>query len=748
MRVINSFATAVHRLRRERGMSVRDIAQAVGYSESYLSKMLHGRRRLSPDAVKAIDSALRADGELERIAREQDAGRRAPARPMQLPAAAVDFVGREEFLHQLDTALITQARPGTAVTAVIEGGFWVGKTELALQWAARVEGRFPGGCLFADMRGLAPGTAAQPNEVLDAFLHALGAGPDALRGSIDDRAASYRSLLAQRPAVVVLDNIANYDQVRHLLPGAGSAVVVTSREHQPGLLLHTGGLHLELPPLSEQEALSLLGRRIGDARVTAERTAAKAVVQRCGRLPMAVLIAAEHIRQRHHGSLTGLAEELAADARRLDLFASPEPSVSIHAVVDLSYLALPPQARRVFRLLGFSPAWLASVESTAALTGLSAERSRAMLEVLRHAHLLDNAHGGRLRMNDLLRAYAHERAVVEEPLSELERAHDRVLNWYLATAWHAGNALAPDWSGRELAAGAEAVIEPLRFDNGGYDAAIAWCDAEAETAIHIARQARSHLVRDAAWALPTLFLPYFYVSKNWGTWLTAATDGLAAARRNGSTRGVAWCLHSLGWAQHELGRTEEAITHLQEAVRLREDDERVRAWTLFALGAALLAGGERAEAGECLAEAHDLFARQEFDLGLAFTGATLAHVHQAAGDMSAATRAAADALAHAQKVAVAPVLGLAHHQYGVLLLRQRSYRAALTQFDAALRLRRVSHERWAEAETLVARAEALVKLGDIPLARSCYHEAASIFESLHDPRTLDVRARAAKLGTL
>ncbi|GLY68729.1 NB-ARC domain-containing protein [Amycolatopsis taiwanensis] len=397
------------------------------YSASYLSKVLHGHRRLLPSVARALDDALEANGELEHLAREQEVSRREPLRPMQLPAVAGGFVGREDYLHELDAALIAQTRPGAAMVTLVEGGFWVGKTALALQWASRVHHRFPGGCLFADLRGLAPGHAADPSVVLDAFLQALGLGPQAQRGTIDERAARYRSVLAEQPALVVLDNVASYEQVRPLLPGAGSAVVLTSREHQPALLLRTGGLRIDLPPLSTEDALTLLRQRVGEARVAAEPDAAQAVVRHCGRLPMAVLIAGEHIQQRHHGSLRSLAEALATESRRLDLFTSADPTMNIRAVIDLSYLALPPRERRVFRLAGISPAPAISPESAAALTGLDVDTAQASLTVLRHAHLLEDAPGERLRMSDLLHAYARYRGIVDEPTVEVERAHGRVL---------------------------------------------------------------------------------------------------------------------------------------------------------------------------------------------------------------------------------------------------------------------------------------------------------------------------------
>lgn len=749
MRTINSFAAAVHRLRRARGMSLGDIAAKTGYSPSYVSKVLHGHRRLQSTVVSEIDKVLDAEGELVRIALAQAAGASAPARPMQLPSVGADFVGREDFLRRMDEAVITQDRPGAATTMVIEGGVWVGKTALALQWAARVQERFPGGCLFADLRGLAPGKPADPGEVLDAFLRALGAGADAARGSVADRAARYRSLLAARPAVVVLDNIASYAQVQHLLPGAGSAVVVTSREHQSVLLLRSGGLLIDLPPLTLSEALVLLRRRLGDARVDVDLAAAEAVAHRCGRLPMALLIVAEHLQQCDHGSLSRLADDLAIEERRLDLFTSPDPSVNIHGVIDLSYLALPRRAARVFRLLGICPAHLVSDESTAALTGLSVADARDALRVLRQAHLLDGASSGRLRMNDLLRAYARQKALVEESLSEVDRARDRVVRWYVATAWAAGDVLAPHWSGTALAPNDATDIAPLTFDDTGYDAALAWCEAEADTAIRIARHARSHRARDAEWILPTLFLPYFYVSRKWATWLTAATEGLAAARASGSRHGMAWTLLSLGWVQHELGRTDEAATHLRDGLRLCTDleDDRLRGWTSIVLGLAYRALGRHHEARSCFDLADHLFAALDFGLGLAVTGATLAHVHQASGETDAASEAGYDAVVRAQKVRSAPVISLAHHQLGLLLLQQDQYGPALTHLDSALTLRRRSHERWAEAGTLIARAEVFSKLHEPKRARESYREAATILETLRDPRALEIQAKIAALNT-
>ncbi|GAA1214281.1 tetratricopeptide repeat protein [Prauserella alba] len=747
-RALNAFAAAVHRLRRWHGMSLADLAEKTTYSASYLSKILHGERRLAPALVSEIDDILDAGGELIQLAREQDSGDRPRSRPMQLPAAPADFVGRASILHELDAALVSDARPGAPITAVIEGGFWTGKTALALHWVARIEQRFPGGCLFADLRGLAPGSALTPDEVLDGFLHALDAGPDAMRGTLAERAAHYRSLLAQRPAVVVLDNIASYDQVADLLPGAGSVVVLTSRERQSSLLLRTGGVHITLPPLTAHEALTLLRMRAGHARIDVERDAAIRIAARCGHLPMAILIAAERIQQHPREALQTLAERLDSDTRRLDVFTSSDPAVNVHAVIDLSYLALAPRTRRVFRLAGIIPASLISADAVAVQCGLPATTALDALDELRHAHLVDDApdHSDQVQINDLLRSYATGRAIVDDPLSEIEHAHDRLLRWYAATAWRAAHALAPGWADPVLEC--PSPVNPP-FTTGDYEAALAWCDKEAHTIIDIARHARSHNAKDAAWILPTLLQPYFQLTDTWTTWLTAAAEGLAAARDLETDLGIGRCTQSLGWALHHAGHTDHALDHLRQAADLQASsgDRAGLAWSEFATATAYSSAGHHVEARTAYEHAAQLFDQTEFPLGAAIARALLAATHEALGNNDRARAYANDALACVLTIAPRhPAAALAHHQLGIVLSAQQQPRAALTHFDAALTIHRHSHQPRCHAETLEARGNALLALGLVDAARASYRDAMELWQNLHDRRGYELHARMATLS--
>ncbi|MFJ7218916.1 helix-turn-helix domain-containing protein [Amycolatopsis sp. NPDC098790] len=748
MRTIDSFAAAVHRKRREQGLTLGEVATKAGYSASYLSKLLHGHRMLLPAVVHDLDAALEADGELDKIAAAQRGDAKPVARPVQLPPASADFVGREEQLQTMDHALVVQGRPGATVTIVIEGGFWTGKTALAVHWAAGIQARFPGGCLFTDLRGLAPGAPADPEEVLDGFLVALGVSQAELgAASLQARIARYRSLLAERPAVVILDNVANYQQVEWLLPGAGSIALATSRERQSGLLARTGGTVIELPPLTAKQALDLLGRRIGEARVRASAAAAELVVERCGCLPMTVLIAAEHLQRHRETSLTELAECLDSEKTRLDLFTSNDPAVNIHGVVDVSYLALPAMVRRVFRYLGIGPANVIGAESVAVLADLEPERAEEALRSLAEAHLLESLPDGRYRISFLLRAYAHQRALVDEQLSEVERAHDRTLRWYAATAWEANNTLIPNWADSGTTPQNLSGFEPMSFKVGGFESAMAWCELEVSTALQVARNARTYGAKDILWQLPTAFLPYFVLTRSWNTWLVAAHDGLAAARAAGSEAGIARSLEALGWVEHELGRTDEGVLHLEEALRRHADlgDDRSRAWTAYGLGLAYTSCGRLTEARELHELADRLFAESGVKIGLAVNRAALAGVCDLIGQADKAMEYALDALNRAHTFTSKAVLGIAHQRIGVLLSRHGHHRSALKHFDEALAVRGRDWQRWGAAETLISRAEALEHLGQFEQARETYARSLEILDIACDVRTLDVRARLASL---
>ncbi|MFF4888435.1 AfsR/SARP family transcriptional regulator [Micromonospora chersina] len=318
--------------------------------------------------------------------------------PAQLPAEHPYFAGRRAVVAAA-AELLAGDRTPTAL--VIDGMPGVGKTTLAVHLAHRLAGRYPDGQLHADLRGFdSGGTAMPPTEALRGFLWSLGVAPAAIPAEPHAQAGLYRSLLAERRMLILLDNCHDWDQVRHLLPGAGgSLVIATSRRRVTG----PAGAHpLHLDPLTDAEARELLTRWLGDA-AAAEPAAVDEIVARCGGLPLALALLATRTLGRPGLSLPAVAAELAGADGRLAGFG--DAHADLERVFSWSYRALTPEAARLFRLLPLHPTGELSTEAAAALGGLSPRAARGLLAEL-GAQQLVQPDDGRWRMHGLLRAYA------------------------------------------------------------------------------------------------------------------------------------------------------------------------------------------------------------------------------------------------------------------------------------------------------------------------------------------------------
>ncbi|MDX3658679.1 BTAD domain-containing putative transcriptional regulator [Streptomyces sp. ID05-26A] len=346
--------------------------------------------------------------------------------PRQLPPDLATFAGREK---DVDRLAVSDAR-----IIVISGTGGVGKTALAVHWAHRIAGRFEDGQIFVNLRGQDEVRAMTPQEALMLVLKGLGA--ENASGSLDEQVALYRSLVADRKLLLLLDNAASAEQVRSLLPAsAGALTVVTSRGDLRGLTLNDADL-VRLPTLTDEGGMRLLERVLGAARVRAEKDAAAALVRLCGGLPLALRIAAADLRAQDDMSIAGKVARLGED-RLGELEVPGDPAAAVGVVFDQSYAALPEDVRLVLRRLGVLPGSDFTAHDAAAISGLPDVGRQ--LDQLVSVHLVESR-GDRFGLHDLLRVYARERCAEEEVDVALERLYD----FYRRMTDDAGELLFPD----------------------------------------------------------------------------------------------------------------------------------------------------------------------------------------------------------------------------------------------------------------------------------------------------------------
>jgi NB-ARC domain len=364
--------------------------------------------------------------------------------PWQLPSVISNFVGRVHELNiltaQLDCAG-NDSESGPVVITSIGGTAGVGKTTLAVYWARAHMDQFPDGQLYVDLHGFDPsGTPIAPATAIRGFLDAFQVPAEKIPLNPEGQAALYRTLVEGKQLVIVLDNARDSDQVWPLLPGSPSCtVLVTSRQQLGGLIALKKAIHITLELMTNAEARQLLTEFLGSKRIHAEPEAVDELIQHCVGLPMALSIAAARILLDSHLPLSTLVSQLREQRRRLDALSTEGDSrlTDIRAVFSWSYTALSPQAARLFRLLGLHPGPDIGTLATASLAGLPEQDTCKLLTKLTQAHLIKQHVPGRYQFHDLLRVYASEQAVIEEPEPQQQVVLHRVLDYYLHSGFTA-----------------------------------------------------------------------------------------------------------------------------------------------------------------------------------------------------------------------------------------------------------------------------------------------------------------------
>jgi tetratricopeptide (TPR) repeat protein/transcriptional regulator with XRE-family HTH domain len=471
--------------------------------------------------------------------------------PRQLPTKPAIFVGRSLELASLERAL----NRNEVIIASIDGMAGVGKTAFVLHAAHRLASRFPDGQLFLDLHGFAEGMGAvQPSEALERLLRALGVSGDRIPEHVEDRAALYRGRLADRKVLVVLDNAASVAQVQPLLPGTpGSLALVTSRRRLMGLdFIFTISLDVLSPP----DAVALFAQ---SAAVASDEAGVAEVVELCGRLPLAIRIAAARLRSRPSWAVAHLVDRLRGQQESLGALEVGEHSVT--AALDMSYLQLEPDVRRAYRLCGPLPAPGFDLYAAAALVDAPVDRTVRLLDELLDAHLLQELAPDRYAFHDLVRVHASAAAKRED--SDRLAAFGRLFDHYCHSASVAMNVLYPFESERRPPVPPAAGPAPeLR----GAMQAAAWLDSELPNLLTAARYAAEFCQRDHTVHL-SLTLERHLRTRDRHTEAEALHEqALAVARRRGDAAGEANVLTCLGHLDSRLGRIKLAADHYESAL--------------------------------------------------------------------------------------------------------------------------------------------------------------------------------------
>jgi DNA-binding SARP family transcriptional activator/Tfp pilus assembly protein PilF len=495
-------------------------------------------------------------------------GRPEPVVPRELPGPVPQFVGRAAELADL-AGMLDRAgaqRPRTLVISAIAGTAGVGKTALAMQWAHQVADRFPDGQLHVNLRGYDPGQPVSAADALAGFLRSLGVAEQDIPAEAGERAARYRSLLARRRMLILIDNARDVEQVRPLLPGNPSCVaLVTSRDALGGMVARDGAHRLDLGLLSTAEAVELLRALIGE-RVDAEPEAAVTLAGYCARLPLALRVAAERAAASPGISLADVTSELADQQERLDLLdAAGDRLTAVRAVFSWSVRHLDDEAARAFRLLGLHPGAHFDAYSAAALMDITLRPARGLLARLARAHLIQPAGMNRYGMHDLLRAYAADQA--EQDSEEREAALTRLFDHYLATAALAAGTLFRADPDQPAPPQPASPVPPVTSPA----AALAWLDAQRSTLVRVAAHAADHGWPGHAIGLAATIFRYLDV----GHFTDAAavhSHARRAATRTGDRSAEAAALTMLGAVDSAQGRLRRATRHLQQALAISRED--------------------------------------------------------------------------------------------------------------------------------------------------------------------------------
>ncbi|WP_024873776.1 AfsR/SARP family transcriptional regulator [Saccharomonospora piscinae] len=660
----------------------------------------------------------------------------------QLPMDIAEFTGRVRELSQLlELADLDGARSSTAARVVaITGMPGSGKTRLAVHLAHRLveRGQYPDIQLWSDLRGFdrsAPPTRA--GDALNNLLRLLGVPGARIPVEEEARAALFRSTLAGKRALLLLDNVADEEQIRPLLPADPSClVIVTSRRSLSGL---DGLRSVPLDVMPEAEAVDLLRRVAGASRVPDDTPAVRRVARLCGFLPIALALAARRLRDRPVWTVNDLVHRLDSTDRRLTRLSVGDRD--LRTVFDVSYRALAPEHQRLFRLLGLHPGEEITPPAAAALANVPVADADDALESLVDEQLLQQPTAQRYRFHDLVRVYAREVATADESPADRATALDRLYAAHLHTAVAA----------RELLASQHGVPFPLARPGGvpgaatfaTRDEALTWCETELGTLSALARHAAAHGPHPVAWQLPAVLLTFYYLRSHWTDWITTHEIGLESARTLGDLRGQALLLRGLGVAKSDLRRFTESVECHRRAQEAFEacGDLAGSAWNLNNLGVVQVDRGQLTDAAANFRAALDLFRRVGDTYGEGICLNNAGDTERRRGRPEQAETLLHEALTVLARIGAEDGHRFTYASLGDLHRDRDDHSGALHCYRRAAEAARAAGDQRTAARADHSIGDCLHALGDPQGAREHWRTALTTFDTLGDPQAAALRAR-------
>ncbi|WP_329538464.1 tetratricopeptide repeat protein (plasmid) [Streptomyces sp. NBC_01450] len=681
------------------------------------------------------------------VAAPEPASPSLPAVVAHLPPDLGVFAGRTA---ELDSVM--QLSPqGTVVISAVAGMAGAGKTAFAVHWAWKVADRFPDGQLYLNLRGFDPADApVAPDYALRSLLESLGAAPQGLPHDVDSLTAKYRTLLAGKRVLVLLDNARDAMQVRPLLPGTpGCLVIVTSRNQLTGLIAVDGATPLNLTVLPEDEARALLSRRLGEQRVAAEPDAVAQIIARCARLPLALAVAAARAAARGTLPLAVIAEELRDSAKSLHVFhEGGDPSADVRAVFSWSYQALSSDAARLFRLLALHPGPDVTVAAAASLGGHLMPYARQLLSELFQAHLLNEETLGRYFLHDLLRAYATELTDGVDSPEEARAARHRMFDHYLHMAFRRAELAGP---ARALI-GLAPLLEGVVVDDEAMDlaGAMRWFDVERATLLLCVQEAATHRHDVHTWQLAWAMAPYLHLRGLWREEENVNRAALEAARRLGDHTAQGYAHRGLIIAMAGYGRFDEAAAHAREAIACfsRAGDTRATAESYGTLAWATERQGDlhaaltAARRSLALFRALDTSGDDRAQTAVAFTLNTVGWILIAIGRYEEALRHCQEALDLCVELGDESNAAIIWDSVGLAQYHLGQYGEAVTSLTTSLALdQKNGGSPWLIAGTLMRLGDAHLSLGDPEPARAAWSEGLEILDQLSPSDIQQTRIR-------